>query len=375
MIALFHATTGQGHQKAAEAIHNALLLEGYPTPDPIDTLDLMTTPFRKIYRKGYLALAHRHPNLLDTLYNRTDHPPDNSLSYRLRLSLGRSQSPGFIKTLQSLSPSVIACTHFLPLELLSAYQSGTRPKIPIVAVLTDLYPHGFWIHPHVDRYIVPNQESVSELESQGVSPHKIQIAGIPINPAFSRNRSQAETRKQLGLPDCATILILSGGFGVGPLTKALQSFAHSSIPCSVIVVAGHNVALEKKLQTLSRGFSIPVTVRGFTRNMDELMDAADLVITKPGGLTTSEVLAKERPMILMSPHGGQERRNAEYLVKNGTALRVLDHTQIYELARDLLNDPSRRESMVQNCRRVSRPQAAILIAETLIGMDRKQGGY
>lgn len=373
MIALFHATTGQGHQKAAEAIQAALRHEGYPSPEPIDTLDLMASPFRRLYREGYLALANRHVDLLDTLYTRTDHHPGNRLFYRLRLSLGRLQAPGFLKALESLSPSVIACTHFLPLELLAAYKSGSGSDVPLVAVLTDLTPHGFWIHPHVDRYIISNEEAASELESQGVPSERIQVAGIPINPAFSRNRPPKEARKRLGLPDHTTILILSGGFGVGPVTDALLSFRDTSFQYSIIVVAGHNADLEKKLRNHSVGFPVPVTVRGFVENMDALMDAADIVVTKPGGLTTSELLAKGRPMILMNPHGGQERRNADYLVRNGAAIRVHDPAQIHRAAVELLNDPERLERMANDCRRVAQPRSATLIAQTLIRMDMTQG--
>lgn len=374
MIALFHATTGQGHQKAAEAVQTALHHEGYTSPDPIDALDLMTSPFRRLYREGYLALANRHVNLLDALYNRTDHHPGNHLFYRLRLGIGKVQSPGLSKTLESLSPSVIACTHFLPLELLATFKSGTGSGVPLVGILTDFNPHGFWIHPHVDLYIVPNEEASVELESRGVPPDRIQIAGIPINPVFSRNIPPENARKLLGLPDFPTVLILSGGFGTGPLTEALQSFRDASHRYSVIIVAGHNAALEKKLRTLSMGFPLPVTVRGFVENMDVLMDAADIVVTKPGGLTTSEVLAKSRPMILMNPRGGQERRNTDYLVEYGAAIRVHDPIHTCALVETVLGDPERRETMSWNCRRIARPQAATLIARTLIQMDTRIGG-
>ncbi|MHB8421209.1 MAG: MGDG synthase family glycosyltransferase [Leptospirales bacterium] len=374
MIVLFHATTGQGHQKAAKAIQTALLLEGYPSPEPVDTLDLMTSPFRHLYREGYLALANRHANLLDSLYKRTDHHPGDRFSYRLRLTIGRIQSPGFLKTLDSLSPSVIACTHFLPLELLASYKSGAGSGVPVAAILTDFSPHGFWIHPHVDLYFVPNEEASAELEAQGVPANRIRIAGIPINPAFSQRLPPEKARQDLGLPETPNILILSGGFGVGRLTEVLESFRQASTRYSVTIVAGQNKTLEKTLRARSSDFSLPVTVRGYVENMDVLMDAADIVVTKPGGLTTSEVLAKARPMILMNPRGGQERRNTDFLVKQGAAIRVGDPMHTCTLVELLLNDPAQRETMARNCLRIAKPQAATLIARTLIRMDKRLGG-
>ncbi len=369
MITLFHASAGQGHQKAAEALHKALLFQGYPCPDPVDTLDLVRPAFRRLYRDGYHFLAKRNPRLLEILYRKTDSPSRNGLFHSGRMKVQKHLAPGFYPALRSRCPDVIVCTHFLPLELLWKKTARPDPRSIIVAVLTDLLPHGLWIHPHVDHYVVPTEEARHELLREGIRPESIHVMGIPVDPRFTRRHPAAETRRNLGLPEKPTLLVLSGGFGTAPLSRVLGSFRSVTGDISLILVAGRNKPLQQALESRKNDFPFPVRIMGFVDNLSEWMDASDAVLTKPGGLTISEVVSKAIPLILLPPQGGQERRNRDYLVSNGAAVS----TDLFHAGRtsvNILEDPERCLGLIRSCRRIAWPHAAESISSFLIELDR-----
>ncbi len=369
MIALFHASAGQGHQKAAEALHKALMIQEYPCLQPVDTLELLRPAFRRLYRDGYHFLAKKNTRLLEILYRKTDHPGRGGLLHSSRLKLQKRLAPGFPPTLQSTQPDVIVCTHFLPLELLWEKKTRHSPRSVVVAILTDLLPHGLWIHPHVDHYVVPTEEARREMLAMGIRPETVHVLGIPVDPHFSPKKPAQESRRNLGLPEKPTLLVLSGGFGTSPLCQVLDSFREIQKGLSLVLVAGRNERLRKALEIRKKNFSFPVRILGFVDNLSEWMDASDAVLTKPGGLTTSETLSKGIPLILLPPQGGQEKRNRDYLLSRDAAVAT-DADLAGKTAMNLLEDPERCQQLIRACERIARPQAAKTISTFLIDLDR-----
>ena len=362
-LLFLHATAGSGHTRAAEALLAACRMIELPAAQTADTLDYTTEFYRHLYVKWYIDLVRKMPALWGHLYDKYDTRSSTSKSRNLCLLLDKLNTRELLGMIVDVDPAAVICTHFLPLGVLTDLKHRGKFDLPLAAVVTDISPHRFWVHPHVDRYYVATPDSLRELSKKGIPTEQIQVSGIPIDPVFASARPTAEARAALGLPQKPTVLLMSGGFGVGPITDILNSFANPGLNCSLVVVAGKSAELQaqcrKIASTLPEGIS--VTVYGFVDFIHDLLDAADLVITKPGGLTLSEILAKGKPMMLVAPIPGQEQRNCEYLLENGAATRLYDFDDAAYYIERLLHDPVRREAMSQAAQRIARPLAALEI--------------
>jgi len=213
---------------------------------------------------------------------------------------------------------------------------------------------------------VATPATARELVRKGYPANQISVTGIPVDPAFANRTPGTVARAKLGLLEKPTVLLLSGGFGVGPMKQMLASFAESRDNLSLVVVAGNNPKLEAECKALAATLPVPIKVFGFVSNMHELMDAADLVVTKPGGLTTTEILAKGRPMALIAPIPGQEQRNAEYLLEEGAAVRLYDVADAAHHLQRWLADPVRLRRMAAAAQAIAKPFAAQEIAAKLV---------
>ncbi|MFT3867200.1 MAG: glycosyltransferase [Nibricoccus sp.] len=365
-ILILHATAGAGHKRAAEAISAALQATNQDHR-VVDTLECTTAFFRRMYVKSYISLVQKAPELWGYFYDRSDVVVSPaSKRARARLAFDKLNSRSFRKCIDEVEPRVILCTHFLPLELLSDLKGRKKLSMPVHAVVTDVSPHAFWIYPHIEHYHVATPAAARELLRKGVPPERISVTGIPVDPIFANRTPGPEARAKLGLLEKPTILLLSGGFGVGPMKQMLASFADCRDELSLVVVAGKNSTLEKECRVVAENLPVPAKVYGFVNNMHELMDAADLVVTKPGGLTTMEVLAKGKPLALVAPIPGQEQRNAEYLLEEGAAVRLYDTADAAYYLRRWLADPVRIRRMSAAAQAIAKPFAAREIASMLV---------
>lgn len=366
-LLLLHATAGAGHTRAAQAISAALRQLDAPAHHVVDTLACTSSLFRRLYAQAYIDLVQRAPELWGHLYDRYDVvKPPRSKTTRARLAFDKANSTRFKDLLAATQPRAILCTHFLPMALLSDLKGRGKITTPVHAVVTDVSPHAFWVYPHIDHYHVATEAGARELARKGIAAERISVSGIPIDPVFAERTPAATARAELGLPERPTVLLLSGGFGVGPLVAMLDSFAGADCGLSLVVVAGRNAELETACRERAATLNLPVTVHGFVTNIHQLMDAADLVVTKPGGLTTNEVLAKGKPMALVAPIPGQEQRNCDYLLEEGAAVRLHDEPDAaWHLAR-WLGDKARMAAMKSHAERIARPQAAVDVARKLM---------
>lgn len=371
-LLLLHATAGAGHTRAAQAVSAALRQLEAPAHHVVDTLACTSSLFRKLYAQAYIDLVQRAPELWGHLYDRYDVvKPPRSKTARARLAFDKANSTRFKDLLAATQPRAILCTHFLPMALLSDLKGRGKLATPVHAVVTDVSPHAFWVYPHIEHYHVATEVGARELQRKGIAPERISVSGIPIDPVFAERTPAAAMRATLGLPERPTVLLLSGGFGVGPLVAMLDSFAgegfvDNDCGLSLVVVAGRNAELEAACRERAKTLKLPVTVHGFVTNIHQLMDAADLVVTKPGGLTTNEVLAKGKPMALVAPIPGQEQRNCDYLLEEGAAVRLHDEPDAaWHLAR-WLGDAARMAEMRANAERIARAQAAADVARRLV---------
>ncbi len=364
-ILVLSVSAGSGHVRAAQALC-AHARNDFPDMAirHRDLMRLVPSWFRKIYTDLYLTLASGLPEAWGWLYRKTDREPTNGLSGRLRRLIQRLCSHKLFAEIEDFSPDAIICTHFLPAELLADAANRGRLRCPVWVLVTDFDLHQMWVHQGVTGYFVANDEIAYRLQSAGIPESRIVATGIPVMPEFTTALARAQCSAALALnPDRTTLLFMGGGAGMGmnvPLIKAILDIDPS---LQLIVMTGRNHVLLDQLNTLAcfcDGRLVPV---GFTDKVPELMSCADLVITKPGGLSTSECLVMGLPMLLVHPIPGQEERNATLLLQEGVAQRADDTATLLYRLRQLLAKRDTLSSMKANIPQLAQPHAANLLLQ------------
>ena len=370
-ILLLSASAGAGHVRAAEAIEKAFKQtndDGSREVLHVDVLNYTNKLFRHLYSKAYIDLVNKMPEVPGWFYDKLDKPWKNE---RRRLALDKLNTRPFVKLLKDYRPDLIVCTHFLPAEIVSWLKAKERLNSRQVIIVTDFDVHAMWLVHHYEHYFVAIEEARVYLEVLGIPAEKITVSGIPIDPVFALKKDKQEMRAKHGLAsDRTTILLSAGGFGVGSVDALVSSLLPLQHRAQIVAICGRNEELKKRLTKLAARAKADANVLlkpfGYTKEMDELMTASDLVLGKPGGLTTSEALARGLVFVIVNPIPGQEERNSDHLLEGGVAIRCNNlPTLSYKLDR-LLGDPQRFQSMKTNALRMGHPNAAKEIVEQLL---------
>ena len=366
-ILVLSASVGAGHLRAAEAVEAACRIR-YPAAEVrnVDVLTLTPAPFRRMYGKGYLDLVNHAPELLGVLYQGTDRPPRSPVADRLRLAIERLNTGRIVELVRGFAPDVVCHTHFLPAAIVAHEKKKRRLRVPHAVVVTDFEVHRYWLCPGVARYFVAREENRVHLEALGEPAQAVRITGIPVSPVFAESPDLAALRAKHDVPPgTRLLLVLPGGFGVGPVEAIVQGLWACVHDVRMVVIAGRNEALRERLSRSAERAPVPTRVVGFTREMHEWMSLADLLVTKPGGLTTAEALACGLPLVVVSPIPGQETRNATMLYEAGAAISGENPYTIGYRVASLLAATERRQAMSDAARRRGRPRAALDVAEEL----------
>ncbi|MBN1809336.1 MAG: glycosyltransferase [Planctomycetes bacterium] len=369
-ILILSASVGAGHLRAAEALELAIReLDGGVEVTNEDVLNLTTAGFRNLYRKSYLELVNRAPRVFGYLYDAMDGPSKkkNPKRERLRILLERLNMGKLLKKLGAEKYDLVLNTHFLPAEIIASRRRKGKLETPHFVVTTDFDTHRVWAAEPAERYFTATEEGAAYLAALGVEPGRISVTGIPIHPVFSVKKRKQQCRAEHGLAgDVPVILQLAGGFGVGPIEEIARSVLETAIPVQLVVVAGRNEKARSRLEGLSAPGRHRLKVLGYTDRMDELMAAADLVLSKPGGLTSSESLARGTPMAIINPIPGQEAHNSDYLLESGAAVKINSTATLAHKIERLLGDGKRMSFLKRNAARLGRPKAAYEIAEAAL---------
>ena len=364
-ILVLSAAVGAGHLRAAQAVE-VPLRELDPAADVrnLDVLALANAAFRRIYAEAYLDLVNKAPHVLGFFYDMLDRPrPATSTRDRLRRAWEKMNLTKLSGVLDERPWDVIVNTHFLPAQIIAGLRRRRKLATPQITATTDFDTHRLWMNEPCDHYTTATSEGASYLASFGVDRSKITVAGIPIHPVFSRTRNRGETlRKHRLKGDRPIVLQLAGGFGVGPIEKLYRGILQIDRPIDLIVVAGKNDKLRKQLERVDVPRQHRAMVIGFTTEIDELMCVADVVVSKPGGLTTAEVLARGAAMAVVNPIPGQESRNSDYLLESGAAIKINNIVTLPMKLGALLSDAQKLDALKANARRIARPRAAFDVA-------------
>jgi processive 1,2-diacylglycerol beta-glucosyltransferase len=389
-------TAGGGHLAAAAALEEAW--RAASPSDVIERVDLVKffSPLhRKIVSDGYVRLVEHAPELWGMVFKKTDNPKlARRLNHIKRLFPSGSRGR-FARCVRQFRPDVVLCTHYLPLHTLghlklkraskakargaggAAATTGVSPaKLPrrtegetplgtggtpaplpfVVSVVTDFEAHALWMEPCVDLYCVAAEETKARLVARGANAENVVATGIPISARFSAKPDTNAVRQVLGLrDDQVVLLVLSGGFGMGPVAEILAELDRVPGRFQTLVVTGRNEELRRELAAVDRKH--PTHVLGYASNMHELMAVAELIITKPGGLTSSEALAVGKPLFILNPIPGQEAANSDFLLERGAAAKVNRIEDLPYRLEQLLGTRKLSE-MARAARTLGRPEAA-----------------
>jgi processive 1,2-diacylglycerol beta-glucosyltransferase len=368
-VLLLSASAGAGHIRAAQALEKAFN-ELEPTLEVrhLDVLDYTNKLFRHFYSKAYIELVNKMPEVPGWMYDKLDKPWKNE---RRRLALDKLNTRPLVRLLRSYQPDLIVCTHFLPAEIVSWLKAKERLVSRQAIVVTDFDVHAMWLVHYYEQYFVAIDEARAYLEVLGIPPLKITVTGIPIDPVFAKKKNKVEMRQKHGLDkQRITILLSAGGFGVGsvePLIASLKSIEH---PIQMVAICGRNEELRKRLLKSTNNLAnVMLHPVGYTQEMDEYMSASDIVLGKPGGLTTSEALAKGLAFVVVNPIPGQEERNSDHLLEAGVAIRCNNLPTLSYKLNHLLADSTRLARMQAASRKLGRPNAATDIARRVFQLS------
>jgi len=367
-IAILHATAGSGHRSAAVAIARALTAAAPGAQvREVDTLVFASRFYQRTYAQGYNAMAQRAPRLWGALYALWGQQRVNRSAGPAREALDRLALRRLVRVVERERPDAIVCTHFLPVEALYPIRGRGRLDVPLHVVITDFTAHPLWAYPHVDRYFVASDSVADELAGHGVPRERIEVTGIPVDPRFAEAQGREAMRRQFGFAlDRPLVLVMGGGGGVGPMAELAERLAALPAGPQVLVLCGTNARLQQQVEGLAGRFDGRVRAMAFTTHVDQLLEAADLVVSKAGGLTCAEALVKHTPLVVFRPTPGQEVGNARWLEAGGAAVHADTLDTVAATVARWLADPAALARARESAARLARPQAAEDIARRVL---------
>lgn len=369
-VLVLSASAGAGHVRAAQAVERAFAETGAAREvRHVDALEFTNKVFRRLYSKMYIDMVNGAPEVLGWLYDALDTPWQKE---RRRLLLDKFNTRPFVKMLESYKPDAVVCTHFLPSEIISWLKAKKRLSCRQGIVVTDFDVHAMWLCRNYEHYFVALEETRVHLAKLGIEESKVSVTGIPVDPAFARPREKEDARAALDLEqNMTTVLLSAGGFGVGPMENLVSSLLETRHPLQIVAICGKNEEAREKLSKFVARHTPDrhaVRVVGYTTEMDAYMSASDLLVGKPGGLTTSEALAKGLVMVIVNPIPGQEERNSDHLLEEGAAIRCNNLPALAFKVDRLLDDGARFAAMRSAVGRIARPRAAFDVVDTMVAL-------
>ena len=359
---LLYITTSSGHHRASCAIEQTIKrLDPLAHVVSVDAFQYPSRFVRWAISRTYLSLIRHQPDVWEYLY---DNPDVHRRIQYFRALLHRYQAAKLQQLLETVRPDAIACTQAYPGGMVADFKKHHHLDIPLVGVLTDYAPHLYWFHETVDVYVVPSDQVKQRFLTRGIEASRVRVLGIPIDLKFLDPTDREATARRFGLDlTQPIILIMGGGGGFGQLRDIVVNLDTLPYACQLVVLAGTNRSLLSWLHT--QRFRHRVLSLGYTEEVPQLMGIATLLVTKPGGLTTSEALAKRVPLVMVNPIPGQEAYNARYLLSQGAAVLAGFPETIRQTVRDLLETPGQLQILRQRNAELAHPTAALDVAKLL----------
>ena len=373
-ILVFYASYGGGHLSAANSIKQCID-DNFKDCETklVDCMEYVNRPVNKITTTAYKELAKKFPWAWGEVYSHSQKGPLAHISSASNNLMAKK----LLKLLKEYQPDIVISTHPFGSQMVSYLKRKALVDCKLATIMTDFAPHDQWLvgKDYVDYYFVSHEKMRQELINSNVAENTVFATGIPLSNRFLMHFDKDEIMKSMGLnPDKRVILFFGGGeFGLGrdKTVKILNSFITHVKNHQIVAIAGKNekmkVAFDKLVaETNSESF---VKVLAYTKQVPELMSISDLVVTKPGGLTTTESLASGLPIVAINPIPGQEEENAKFLEDEGVAIWLKKNDDYDEIIADLLGDEDKLHQMKVNTKLLAKKNSTRDICDIILGKD------
>ena len=346
--------TGGGHLGAAMALEKYInKVDSTSKTLIVDVLDYVSPAVSKIVVKTYMSMLKWTPKLYGKMYNTSD-ANDCLIGENLNF-FGSKVSALFSfkinRLVNKFNPDIVVCTHPFALQMVK------NLGIPTIAILTDYDIHPLWIKECINAYIIPHEYLVDGVIEKGVERQKIYTFGIPVEDKFFDTFERKDILNEFGLKDKTTFLIMGGSLGLGKIEEIFLKLIESEKDFQMVVVTGSNKKLKNRLQKQLEYIRKDVVILDYTDKINKLMEVADFIITKPGGLTVAESLIKKLPICIISPIPGQEEKNTNFLVNCGVAIRLKEDYDIDSFLDEVMDDEIKLNNMREIAGILSKPNA------------------
>lgn len=369
-IIFAHASAGAGHQKAAEALYNYFFAQTCSCELQLVDVLAGVHPFYSFsYKRGYPFLINHAICLWRFGFWLTSVKRLKTAVQAFTLCTNRFNTSRFSGLLIQQDPEFVVSTHFLTSQVCADLVKRGRIHSKLITVITDFDVHPFWICDGTHCYVVASEYTKERLKAQGVDEARIWVYGIPVDPKFLSRQDNNALRKKFNLVEGKnTVLVITGSFGLGPLEE-ITDLLHKE--AQVLVVCARNKKLYARLSAKNYA---SVRAFGFINNVEELMAVADIIVTKPGGMTIAEILTKDLVPIFISPIPGQETGNIKAMSYYGIG-SVAERTQdVARFVREYANNPVKLQSVKESIQKIKKPFAAMeLYNEICKGSCRTSG--
>jgi len=359
-ILIIYASAGDGHKKAAEAIYKGFLELGDSQIQamPIDALNYTTRFFKFTYRRIYIVLIKYIPWLWGFFYHISNNRFFYFLARPFRFLTNRLSSRRLEELVVKEKFDIIISTHFFPTEVISHLKYKGILDLPLINLVTDFRFHLFWIAKRVDKYLVSAESTKRELIARGIDSERIEVCGMPVRKKFSHEISKEQARSDLDIAkDRFTILVMGGGLGVGPILEIVIKLQSFNYQCQIIAVCGHNKTLLSQLNQLKKDLNKETKIFGFCHNIDMIMSASDIIISKVGGITASESLIKGLPIVAVRPIPGQEMGNMSFLLEYGVGFQLKAIDDLNSLLEELIPKIKDTDNISKKIQKIAKPLA------------------
>lgn len=338
-ILILTASTGAGHNQVAKTLES-ILLQNYEV-HRVDFIREESKILEILIEDGYDILATKFPELYGRLYHMANR---NMISSSFHQLMTRAVYRRTRQIIDTINPDLIIGTHTFAVNIVNRLKEKDHYRGQFISIVTDFEAHYGYVGKNVDLYITGSDYTNQSLIEKGIPKDRIQNLGIPVNPVFYEPRKKERTDRLF------TLLIMGGSMGLDPMKEAVEQLLQSKARFQMIIICGNNNSLKEELELLAASFPSQnnVQILSFVDNVHEWMDQVDLIITKPGGLTVTEAIAKSLPIVVPYFIPGQEEENLEYLTLANIAIAVRDVKRIDKVISYLVNHPYRLDQMRQS---------------------------
>lgn len=368
-ILILYSSLGSGHISAAKALTQAFERLGNVEVLSEDALAYASSIYRNAVIQAYKESSEKVPILYKALYEGSD-IDDLERSLDSNLAWARLELPFFRRLgqlIRETDPDAIVCVQQIPSRLLQLLEPEDKTSKPLYVVVTDLVAHSTWINYGVDGYFLPNDLSANLLIQRGVDPSILHVTGIPVKLEIMEPKSKQPMRERHDLPiDSPVVTLFGGGLNPRRVRAIATSLLESPDPATLIIASGRNEELNEALADLTDGPQVQLRKLGMIDYVDDLVVASDLIISKAGGLITSEILARGTPTIIVDPIPGQEEQNADVIAAAGAGVQLRLMEMVAPAVQYLLEHPERLAEMRQSALKLGQPRAALNIADRIL---------